>query len=165
MEDNKDTISGKPPDEVMEKIVAKLISVKRDIIGRYESIKEKSKLHSTIQILEELISIEEKDISILENAEVLDEIMYSRRTGKEHDYGSLDHIISSDPEPVKDDPKSILAWSILKSDEMYKMAELLSDEYEDENLKKLLKNIAESEMKRKNRITELYEEIINRNDW
>ena len=91
--------------------------------------------------------------------------MYSRRTGKERDYGSLDHIISTDPEPERDDPKSILAWSISKSDEIYKIADLLSEEYDDESLKKLLKNIAESEMKRKNRMTELYEDIINKDDW
>ena len=165
MVENKDTVSGKPPDEVMEKIVSKLISVKRNVISKYEALREVSKLHNTIQILDELINLEKRDIEILENAEALEEVMYSRRTGKERDYGSLDHIISTDPEPERDDPKSILAWSISKSDEIYKIADLLSEEYDDESLKKLLKNIAESEMKRKNRMTELYEDIINKDDW
>ncbi|MCL4323261.1 MAG: hypothetical protein M1498_02285 [Candidatus Thermoplasmatota archaeon] len=165
MVENKDTVSGKRPEEVMEKIVSKLISVKKSVIKRYESIRDKSKMHNTIQILDDLIEREKGDIEILENAEALEQVMYARKSGKEKDYGSLDHIISADPEPEKDDPKSILAWSISKSNEIYKIAELLSLEYEDDNLKKLLKNIAESEMKRKNRITELYEDIINKDDW
>ena len=165
MVDERDSISGKPPEVISEKMIKKLIVVKEDIIRKYEKLKEKSKLSHTLQILDELIQMERKDIEILESADSSSGVMYSRRTGNEDDFGMLDHIVSLEENPTGDDPKSILAWSISKSDAIYKMSELLAEDYESENIRKLLLNIAESEKKRKNRLTILYDELINKNDW
>jgi rubrerythrin len=165
MVEGGDSISGKQPEKIMEKMVSKLISIKLQMIERYILIKQSSKMSNTIQILEEMITLEEKDIELLKNAETLENVMYSRRTGNEEDYGAMDHMIVNEEQPSSDDPRSILAWTIKQSDIIYKIAEILLEEYEDDKIKKLLGNIAESEMKRKNRITELYDEVINKNDW
>ncbi len=165
MVDNGDSISGKPPSKINEKIIKKLVVVKEDIIRKYEKLMETSTLSNTRQIINELIAMEKRDIELLESADSQEGVMYSPRTGKEEDLGLVDHLVSLDDEPSGDDAKSILAWSISKSDELYRMAELLATEYSEERIKKLLLNIAESEMKRKNRISLLYDDLINKNDW
>lgn len=165
MVDDNDSISGKPSREINEKIIKKLVVIKEDIIRKYQALLETSNLSHTKQILEELINLEKRDIELLENADSDKGVMYSVNRGKEEDLGLVDHLVSIDDKPLSDDPKSILSWSISKSDEIYKMADLLSKEYSEERIKKVLLNIAESEMKRKNRISLLYEDLINKNDW
>lgn len=165
MVEGKDTISGKPSEEIMEKLIQKVISIKRESIKKYEKIRGKSKLDHTIQIINELIGLEERDINILENAEVSPNIHYARRSGVAEDYEVLDHMISQDEKMISDDPRTILAWTINKSDQIYKIAQILSEEYDDPDIKTILQNIAQSELKRKNSISELYDDIVNRDYW
>ena len=164
MVEGKDTISGKSSEEIMEKIIQKVITIKKESIVKYEKIRAKSKYDHTIQILKELMELEKRDIQILENAEVSPNIHYARKTGAAEDYEFLDHMISPDEKMVSDDPRTILAWSINKSDQIYKMALILSEEYEGE-ISEMLQNIAQSEIKRKNRIAELYDELVNKDYW
>ena len=165
MTSNDDTISGKEPEEVMKKIFAKLINIKQNMVAKYEEIKGKSHYDNTIKILDELIGMERRDIEILENAENNPNIRYSLASGKESDYETVDHIVGESEHMKGDDPRSILAWSINQTDEIYKMAQVLSHDYEGENLKLLLKNIAENEIKRKNRLSKLYDDIVNMDYW
>ncbi|MCL4346242.1 MAG: hypothetical protein M1496_07805 [Candidatus Thermoplasmatota archaeon] len=165
MVEGRDTISGRPSEEIMEKLIQKVITIKKEAITKYDRIRSKSKFDHTIKILDELIALEQRDIEILENAEVSPNIHYARKTGVAEDYEVLDHMISPDEKMVSDDPRTILAWSINKSDQIYKMAQILSEEYEDPDLKTMLQNIAQSELKRKNRISELYDDIVNRDYW
>ncbi|MGP6219741.1 hypothetical protein [Caldiplasma sukawensis] len=151
--------------EIMEKIINKLISIKKSIIEDYKKIREKSKMDHSIKIVDDLINMETNDIRILSETEIKPEIMYSQRKGREEDYRMLDHIINSEEKPKADDPRSILSWRISISDYLYKMELLMAQEYEDKNVSDLLKNLAESEKKRKNRITEIYEELINGDSW
>ncbi len=165
MTSKNDTISGKDPEEVMKKIIAKLISTKRSMIVKYEEIKGKSHYDNAIRILEDLIVMEKRDIQILENTENTPHIRYSLASGKESDYEIVDHIIGESEEMKGDDPRSILAWSINQTDEIYKIAQILSEDYEDMELSLLLKNIAENEIKRKNRLSKLYDDIVNMDYW
>lgn len=165
MVDENNSISKKPPEAINERIIKKLVAVKGGIIRRYEDLLKSSNLSHTKQILEELINMERRDIDLLENADSEEGVMYSLHQGKENDLGLFDHLVSIDEEPSEDDPKSILSWSISKSDEIYKMSELLLQDYSDEKIRKVLLNIAESELKRKNRLSLLYDDLINKNDW
>lgn len=151
--------------EIMEKIIKKLISIKKSIVDNYKKIREKSKMDHSIKIVDDLINMETNDIRILSETEIKPEIMYSQRKDREEDYRMLDHIINSEEIPKADDPKSILSWRISISDYLYKMELLMAQEYEDRNVSDLLQNLAESEKKRKNRITEIYEELINGDSW
>ena len=165
MTSKNDTISGKDPEEVMKKILSKLISIKRNMIVKYEEIQKKSHYNNTVKILEDLIEMEKRDIGIIENAENTPNIRYSLTSGKESDYEIVDHIIGESEEMKGDDPRSILAWSINQTDEIYKIAQILSQNYEDAELRLLLKNIAENEIKRKNRLSKLYDDIVNMDYW
>ena len=165
MTSNNDTISGKDPEEVIKKILSKLISIKGNMIVKYEEIKKKSHYDNTVKILEDLIDMEKHDIGIIENAENTPHIRYSFTSGKESDYEIVDHIIGESEEMKGDDPRSILAWSINQTDEIYKIAQVLSQDYEDAELRLLLKNIAENEIKRKNRLSKLYDDIVNMDYW
>ncbi len=165
MAEGNDTISGKPSEEIMEKLLQKVITIKKEAIRKYEKIRSKSKLDHTIRIIDELIALEKRDIEILENAEASPNIHYARKSGVAIDYEILDHMISQDEQMVSDDPRTILAWAINKSDQIYRNAEILSEEYEDPDIKTMLQNIAQSELKRKNSISELYDDIVNRDYW
>jgi hypothetical protein len=162
---NNDSISGRDPEDIMKKILSKLVGIKKSMIGKYQEIKQKSQYDNTIRILDELIGMEERDIGIIENAETSPHIRYSLVSGKESDYEIVDHIIGESDHMEEDDPRSILAWSINKTDEIYKIAQLLSEDYEDPDLKLLLKNIAENEIKRKNRLSKFYDDIVNMDYW
>ena len=53
---NNDSISGKDPEDIMKKILSKLVGIKKSMIGKYQEIKKKSQYDNTTRTLDEVIS-------------------------------------------------------------------------------------------------------------
>ncbi|MEM0159123.1 MAG: hypothetical protein QW812_06400 [Thermoplasmataceae archaeon] len=163
----KTTISGKSFTEVKNMLLKRTLGLKDKISSRYEELYRMSTLDHVKMLLNNLKDQEEEDKKIIRKVlETGDLVRISPRDNDVRNLEMVDHIISQDLEdPKPNDLRSVLLSAIKSTDDLQKVLNLMSKEYEGAEIKATLKALADHEMEKKARLEEIYDELINQEYW
>ncbi len=163
---NMNTISGKSFDEVRNQLLRRTVRLKERISQRYDALSQQSNLDHVKSLLVELKIKEEEDTHLIQKTietGIINSGDYDKSSGN---YELLDHIISEDLEdPDPNDLQSVLLSAMKMSNDLHKVLLIMSEEYKMAGISKFLKTLAEHEMENKNRLVDVYDELINKDYW
>lgn len=163
---NVSTISGKSFDEVRDQLLRRTIRLKERISQRYESLAQQSLLDHVKALLDDLRSKEEEDTRLIKNVIETGSVKQSDFDKPTSNYEILDHIISEDlDDPDPNDLQSILLSAMKMSNDLHKVLLIMSEEYKMTGIAQFLKTLADHEMENKNRLADVYDEMINKDYW
>ena len=163
----KQTISGKSFDEVRKDLLRRALTLKNRIGKRYDDLYRRSSMDHVRQMLEGLKKEEDEDTAFITNA--IETGKFAEEEASEHEaenFQMLDHLIRNVlPETNPNDLKSVLLSAIKTTDDIHKMFELMSKEYNASSLKDILKTLADHEKVKKERLSVLYDDLVNKDYW
>ncbi len=160
------TISGKSFDEVRNQLLRRTVRLKERISQRYDSLSQQSSLDNVRALLEELKRKEEDDTHLIRKTIETGTIRSGDFDTPTSDYELLDHIIAeNDSEPDPNDLQSVLLSAMKMSNDLHKVLLLMSEEYKMAGISNFLRTLAEHEMENKNRLVNIYDELINKDYW
>ncbi len=163
---NISTISGKSFDEVRNQLLRRTIRLKERISQRYDTLSQQSLLDHVKILLEELKNKEVEDTKLIQKAMETGTVKGADFDKPSSNYEILDHIIVEDlDDPDPNDLQSILLSAMKMSNDLHKVLLLMSEEYKTTGIGKFLKTLAEHEMENKNRLADMYDEMINKDYW
>ena len=165
-QNNPSTISGKSFEEVRNQLLKRTVRLKERISQRYDALSQQSTLDHVKALLVEWKKKEEEDTHLIRKTietGILKSGDFDKSSG---DYEILDHIISEDLEdPDPNDLQSVLLSAMKMSNDLHKVLLLMSEEYKMAGISKFLKTLAEHEMENKNRLVDIYDDLINKDYW
>ncbi len=160
------TISGKSFDEVRNQLLRRTIRLKERMSERYDELYRKSLMDNVRNLLLELKAKEEEDTRTIRKALETGAFRADGNQAARTDYGILDHIITEDmAEPDPNDLGSVLLSAIKMSNDLQKILSIMSEEYHGPASGNIFRKLAEHETENKNRLSELYDDIINKDYW
>jgi hypothetical protein len=160
------TISGKSFDEVRDRLLRRTIGLKERIGLRYDQLYKDSLLDNVRVLLADLRTKEEEDTKLIRRALETGVIKIGNDKKPTLDYEMLDHIISEDlSDPNPNDLQSVLLSAMKMSNDLHKILMIMSEEYKVTGIGNVLKTLAEHEMNNKNRLAEIYDDMINKDYW
>ena len=160
------TISGKSFEEVRNQLLRRTIRLKERMTERYDELYRKSLMDNVRSLLMELKEKEEEDARTIRKAMETGAFRTEGYQNGGKDYGILDHIITEDmSEPDPNDIGSVLLSAIKMSNDLQKILSIMSEEYHGPASGNIFRKLAEHEIENKNRLSELYDEIINKDYW
>ena len=166
MQKNISTISGKSFEEVRNQLLRRTIRLKERISQRYDALSQESLLDHVKRLLEDLKQKEVEDTILIKEAMERGTIHGAQFDKPTENYEILDHIITEeldDPDP--NDLQSVLLSAMKMSNDLHKIFLLMSEEYRTTGIGKFLLTLAEHEMENKNRLADMYDEMINKDYW
>lgn len=160
------TISGKSFDEVRNQLLRRTIRLKQRISQRYDQLSKQSLLDHVKSLLDELKNKEEEDTRLISRTIETGSVKSGQFDKPSSNYEMLDHIISEDlDEPDPNDLQSVLLSAMKMSNDLHKVLLIMSEEYKMTGIGSFLKTLAEHEMENKNRLVDIYDEMINKDYW
>lgn len=160
------TISGKSYEEVRDQLLRRTIRLKESISQRYDSLSQQSLLDHVKLLLEDLKVKEVEDTELIRKAMEQGSVVEGDFAKPTENYEILDHIITEDiDDPDPNDLQSVLLSAMKMSNDLHKILLLMSEEYQKTGIGKFLRTIAEHEMDNKNRLADMYDEMINKDYW
>lgn len=160
------TISGKPFDEVRNQLLRRIIRLKEKVSQRYEDLYNQSTLDHVRKLLDDLKKKENDDIRLIRKVMETGTMKVGANDSNGIDYGMLDHILSNDlDDPNPNDLGSVLLSAIKMSNDLQKVLSIISEEYNGPSSNNVFRKIAEHEADNKNRLSEIYDEMINKDYW
>ncbi|MEM0156854.1 MAG: hypothetical protein QXN26_02170 [Thermoplasmataceae archaeon] len=160
------TISGKSFEEVRNQLLRRTIGLKEKASQRYEELYNRSMLDHVRKLLEDLKKKESEDIRIIRKVMETGSIKTGSNDSTGIDYGMLDHILSGDmDDPNPNDLGSVLLSAIKMSNDLQKVLNIMSEEYKGPSSSNVFRKLAEHETENKNRLSEIYDEMINKDYW
>ena len=153
-------------DTLKENLLNNLVKLKLRIIRKYDLLLYYSSLSNVRLFLEQLIMQEKVDIELLKNAETTYLSKQDIKRIKKNDYEALDHLIQTDYGNI--DPnnlKDILQWAVKTCDDLHKILEISSQDYDDPEIKGMLMSLSMNELKKKTNLVRIYDDLINQNYW
>jgi rubrerythrin len=164
---SKATISGKTFDEVRKNLLHRTMILKGRITQKYEDLYRRSSMDHVRYVLKELRSEEEEDTTFIKNALESGEIPIKPSTEPDmKNFEMLDHIIrDAGNETNPNDLKSVLLAAIKTTDELHNIFEIMSSEYGTSSISDLMRGLAQHEMSKKERLSELYDDMVNKDYW
>ncbi len=160
------TISGKSFDEVRNQLLRRTVRLKERISQRYDKLSQQSALDNVRSLLEELKKKEEEDTHLIKKTIETGTLKSGDFDKPSGNYELLDHIISEnleDPDP--NDLQSVLLSAMKMSNDLHKVLLIMSEEYKMAGISNFLRILAEHEMENKNRLVDIYDELINKDYW
>ena len=163
---NMSTISGKSFEEVRNQLLRRTIRLKERISQRYDILSQQSLLDHVKMLLDELKNKEVEDTNLIRKAIETGTVRGSDFDKPSTNYEMLDHIIAEDLEdPDPNDLQSVLLSAMKMSNDLHKVLLLMSEEYKTSGIGSFLRTLAEHEMENKNRLADMYDEMINKDYW
>ena len=163
---NVNTISGKSFDEVRNQLLRRTIRLKERISQRYDLMAQQSLLDHVKSLLDDLKNKEEEDTRLIKKAMETGSVKTGDFDKPTSNYELLDHIIAEDlDEPDPNDLQSVLLSAMKMSNDLHKVLLIMSEEYKMTGIGHFLKTLAEHEMENKNRLVDIYDEMINKDYW
>lgn len=160
------TISGKSFEEVRSQLLRRTIRLKEKMAQRYDELYRKSLMDNVRMLLRDLKQKEDEDTRLIRKALDTGILKVDGNGSGQIDYGMLDHILSEDlTEPDPNDLGSILLTAIKMSNDLQKVLTIMSEEYRGPSSGNIFRKLAEHETENKNRLSELYDEMINKDYW
>ncbi|MDA8142647.1 MAG: hypothetical protein M0T81_01540 [Thermoplasmatales archaeon] len=160
------TVSGKSFDEVRNQLLRRTIRLKERIGLRYDQLYKDSLLDNVRKLLADLRTKEEEDTKLIKKALETGVIKIGNDNKPTLDYEMLDHIIAEDlADPNPNDLQSVLLSAMKISNDLHKILLIMSEEYKVTGIGGVLKTLAEHEMNNKNRLAEIYDDMINKDYW
>ena len=160
------SISGKSFDEVRNHLLNRTISLKERMTQRYDKLYNQSLLDNVKQLLQSLKEKEEEDARIISRAMETGTLKMPVGGNGKTDYGKLDHIITDDlSEPDPNDMGSVLLSAIKMSNDLHKVLSIMSEEYKGSGEANIFTRLAQHEMENKVKLSELYDDLINKDYW
>ncbi|EQB70399.1 MAG: hypothetical protein AMDU1_APLC00032G0035 [Thermoplasmatales archaeon A-plasma] len=160
------TISGKSFEEVRNQLLRRTIRLKERVSQRYEELYNQSMLDHVKKLLDDLKKKESEDIRLIRKAMETGTMKMGTNDSTGIDYGMLDHILSSDlDDPNPNDLGSVLLSAIKMSNDLQKVLSIMSEEYKGPSSSNVFRKLAEHETENKNRLSEIYDEMINKDYW
>lgn len=163
---NPNTISGKSFEEVRNQLLRRTIRLKERISQRYDLLSKESLLDHVKALLEDLKNKEEEDTRLIQKAIETGTVKAGDFDKASTNYELLDHIIAEDlDEPDPNDLQSVLLSAMKMSNDLHKVLLLMAEEYKITGIGHFLNTLAEHEMENKNRLENIYDEMINKDYW
>lgn len=160
------TISGKSFDEVRNQLLKRTVRLKERISKRYDDLSQQSTLDHVRSLLEDLKKKEEDDTNLIRKTIETGTMKSGDFDKPSTNYELLDHIISEDlDDPDPNDLQSVLLSAMKMSNDLHKVLLIMSEEYKMAGISNFLKVLAEHEMENKNRLVDIYDELINKDYW
>ncbi len=160
------SISGKYQKELTNEIFQRVIKLKLKMIQRYERTYQESSLDHVKKILLEIENSEKEDIKLIQNAIETGSLDELSTESEPTDYEMLDHIVADDNEEVDpNDLKSVLIYSMKMSNDLSKIFSLMAEEYKGLAVTNALRILVSRELERKNSLTDVYDDLINKDYW
>jgi hypothetical protein len=153
-------------ENLKENLLNNLIKLKLRIIRKYDLLLYYSSLSNVRLFLEQLIMQEKVDIELLKNAETTYMSKQEIKKIKKNDYEALDHLIQTDYGDIDaNNLKDILQWAVKTCDDLHNILEISAHDYEDEDIRNMLISLSMNELKKKNNLVRIYDDLINQNFW
>lgn len=163
---NVETISGKSFDEVRNQLLRRTIRLKERISQRYDVLSQQSLLDHVKSLLEDLKNKEEEDTRLIRKTIETGNVKSGDFDKPSTNYEMLDHIISEDLEETDpNDLQSVLLSAMKMSNDLHKVLLIMAEEYKVTGIGNFLKTLAEHEMENKNRLVDIYDEMITKDYW
>jgi len=160
------TISGRSQKELTNEIFQRVIKMKMKMISRYDQIYQESSLDHVRKILVKIKNSEIEDTELLRNAIETGSLEELSTESEPTDYELLDHIVADDTEEIDpNDLKSVLISAMKMSNDLSKIFSLMAEEYKGLQVTNALRVLANRELERKNNLTDLYDDLINKDYW
>lgn len=160
------TISGKSFEEVRNQLLRRTIRLKERISARYDQLAQQSLLDHVKALLDDLKAKEDEDTKLIRKVMETGSVEQGDFDKPTSNHELLDHIISEDIEvPDPNDLQSVLLSAMKMSNDLHKVLLIMSEEYKMTGIGTFLKTLAEHEMENKNRLADIYDEMINKDYW
>lgn len=160
------TISGKSLEEVRNQLLRRTIRLKERISQRYGQLSEQSLLDHVKALLDDLRDKEEEDTRLIRKAIETGTMKTDDFDKPSSNYEMLDHLIAEDlDEPDPNDLQSVLLSAMKMSNDLHKILLIMAEEYRATGIGTFLRTLAEHEMENKNRLENVYDEMINKDYW
>ena len=163
----KPTISGKSFEEVRRDLLRRALTLKTRILQKYDDLYTRSSMDHVRFMLEGLKKEEDQDTLLIKKALETGVIEDDGNDVEEAaNFQMLDHLIRKTlPETNPNDLKSVLLAAIKTTDDVHNLFELMSTEYSGTSLDSVLRNLADHEKVKKERLSELYDDLVNKDYW
>ena len=149
-----------------DNLLKSVIKLKTRIIAKYEAMLEDTSLSNVRTMIEQMIMQEKVDIELLKSTETSVYSNQDIKQIKKNDYEMVDHLINDDISGMNaNDLKMVLQWGIKTYNDLHKVLQVMAEEYEEPKIKNTLVSLSMNELKKKNKLSEKYDELINQNYW
>lgn len=147
----------------MEKIVGLL----RKNMSIHENLRNKARLDHVKLVLTDLIKMEKLEIEKIKNATETGEFAEDQLPEDEvvKDYEMLDHLITEDQPVNVDDLRSVLLNALKMYNDLLPMLSVLLAEYKNQKIRNTIGSLNDGILQIKNKIQNLYDELINKDYW
>ncbi len=136
------------------------------MVERYRELYEESSADHVRMMLETLLKNETNDLEMIGDALDKGEFEDVQEPSDARSFEMLDHLVTQDLQDVNvNDMKSVLLKAMQMSNDIHNVLELMSHEYNDPKISRVLKTLAENQLNNKNYVAELYDDFVNKDYW
>ncbi|MCL4341508.1 MAG: hypothetical protein M1431_05385 [Candidatus Thermoplasmatota archaeon] len=163
----KVTIVRKTFDEVRQDLLRRTMVLKRRITQKYDDLYKKSSMDHVRHFLKELRNDEEEDTEFIKKALESGQASINAQVSPDmKNFEMLDHIIRDAGREINpNDLKSVILSAIKTTDDVHNLFEIMSSEYGSSPISELLRELANHEMSKKEKLSELYDDMVNKDYW
>ena len=160
------SISGKSQKELTNEIFQRVIKLKLRLINQYHKMYQESSLDHVRKILVKVENSEKEDMELIKSAMETGSLDELSPDSQPVDYEMLDHIIAEDSEETDpNDLRSVLMFAMKMSNDFSKIFSLMAEEHKGLQLTNALRVLTDRELEMKNYLTNLYDDLINKDYW
>ena len=162
-----DTISNRNPAEVNTYLMEKIAGLFRKNMSIHEGLRKKARMDHVRMVLSDLINMENMEIERIKGAMETGEFSEDQLSEDEvvKDYEMLDHLIMEDQPVNVDDLSSVLLNALKMYNDLLPMLSVLLAEYKNQKIKNTIASINDGILQIKNKIQNLYDDLINMDYW
>ncbi|WP_156769043.1 hypothetical protein [Thermoplasma volcanium] len=161
-QENK-TISKRSEDEVLEGLLRRIAQLKRNRELNYRKMANSNVPDNVRSMMLRVADMEEQTRRRIEDAIRKKEFDVS--INNTNSYAMIEHIVKNSDVSDISDVKSVLLKSMKEEEELHRILEVMSKEYNGTNIEKTLRSIIECEENNKNALADLYEDYVNEGYW
>ncbi len=160
------SISGRSQKELTNEIFQRVIKLKLRLINQYHKMYQESSLDHVRKILVKVENSEKEDTELIKSAMETGSLDELSPDSQPVDYEMLDHIIAEDSEETDpNDLRSVLIFAMKMSNDFSKIFSLMAEEYKGLQVTNALRVLTDRELEMKNYLTNLYDDLINKDYW
>jgi hypothetical protein len=162
-----ETISNRKPAEINAYLMEKIVGLLRKNMSIHENLRNKARLDHVKLVLTDLIKMEKLEIEKIKNATETGEFAEDQLPEDEvvKDYEMLDHLITEDQPVNVDDLRSVLLNALKMYNDLLPMLSVLLAEYKNQKIRNTIGSLNDGILQIKNKIQNLYDELINKDYW